>query len=128
MNLTKLSLAIILAHSLYGHIGNARPDVYFSDSADYQGAYLAHELEGGYIKFKMSDEASNIRISDKWYKLSSLKSFTQNSYGFQNFALKQDFIEMFEQSFLSYFSTMEFIEELNRLLEAFSRAHRADVK
>lgn len=123
MKLTKVILPAMVAVLMSGTL-MANPDVFFADSAQYQDAYLVHELDGDNIKFKMSvDNAVPVALPAHSYDLNALEAYAKNSYQFQNPAFKADFGKMFGQSFESHHQTVAFLNELVRMLAQFAAAY-----
>lgn len=100
----------------------ARPDVFFTDSDNYGGAYLAHEWgtpDFTMIRFKLTQPIANIRLPRDAFNYGRLKDFLSHHYVYQNPALRREFIRMLDQSFYSQFTTKEFLYELIHALRMF---------
>ncbi len=104
-------------------MGVAHPDVFFADSALYNNAYLVHELDGDYIKFKITEEVVDIVFPQDKFYFNSLVNYVSNIYQFANAALKDDFGNMFARSFESRYATRDFLTELARMLVLFKATY-----
>lgn len=118
-----LCLIFGLTVGLFSTSSFAEPDVFFKDSAKFKDAYLVHEFMGDAIKFKMSKPVRGVFLPARGFDFDALKKFTASEFKFTP-GFKNDFVKMFEMSFESKFGLNEFIQELNRLLRAFSRKYR----
>lgn len=105
----------------------ANPDVIFSDSADYNGTYLRHELKGSKIKFLLSGSVSGMTLPDEFFSADALIDFLEHKYVFTNENLKREFLLMFRMSIESKFTLQEFMSELLKFLTDFKRGmHDSD--
>jgi len=103
---------------------SAYPDVFFQDSDTYNGAYLRHELEdnGKKIRFILTSPILNTNITHNIYDVEKLKKYIKNNHLFFNQQLRAEFIDMLNTSFISSFTAKEFLEELQKVLDGFSRS------
>ncbi len=118
-----ITMPVLVIASLLATAGDAKPDVFFADSANYQDAYLVHEFSGNNIKFKMTNDAANIALPAQGYDFDALVAYTNHVYQFANPGLRSEFVKMFNQSFESASNTVPFLTELVRLLQHFAAAH-----
>lgn len=122
MRSVKISLLFVLVN-LSSTITLAHPDVFFSDSADYQEAHLIHKFSGDNIKFELSSNVANIIIPNHAYNFDALVNFVRNIYQFADPSLKKDFVQMFEMSIESSHGTLPFLTELVSMLQRFAARH-----
>lgn len=103
---------------------NAHPDVFFQDSDTHNGAYLRHEFEDDFtkIRFILTSPILNINIPNNLYDLDKLTNYIKNIHVFPSHELRREFITMLNSSFNSRFRAKEFLEELQKVLDGFSRS------
>lgn len=97
----------------------ADPDVFFSDSDNYNGAYLAHEFNGNKIKFLLTKPILYFQLPDEFFELEDLKNYINNTHNFPSSSMKNEFNKMLEQSFKSEFKAEKFLEELMSVFAGF---------
>jgi hypothetical protein len=100
---------------------NAHPDVSFVDSeSDYNNSFLKVELEADLVKFALTGNILNIKLSEQSYDYNLLLNYLESTYTNQDF--KSDFITMMQESFETRYRAKEFLEELQKLLIEFERS------
>lgn len=99
----------------------ASPDVFFIDSDNYGGAYLAHQFHGNNLRFLLTGNILNINLPNRLYDYDALKSYVKDRHVFPSEALRKEFIRMLDMSFYSNFSAKDFLQELLNVLNSFSR-------
>lgn len=95
------------------------PDVYFSDSDKYDGAYLSNEFDGNKVKFVLTGKILDFSMPNKFYDIDDLLFYIENTYIFSSQTIKNDFINMLQSSFQSQFKAKEFLNELLNMLNSF---------
>src|SRR5580698_11176962 len=91
----------IVAMFWLSSIMHANPDVIFSDSSDYDGAYLKHELDHNKLKFQLSQTVLDIHLPDEFFNVSKMVDFLEHKYIFKNDELKLEFLRMLRMSIVS---------------------------
>lgn len=116
-------IGILLSLS-FGHSAFANPDINFIDSERrYNGAYLRHEIHGNRIRFVIEGNIADIQMPARLFITDNLRRFIRN---YQNLtpALRQEFIEMLEQSMYSRHRAQPFLRRLIRVLDDYTAFRR----
>jgi hypothetical protein len=99
----------------------SKPDVFFADSDNYDGAYLNHEIKDGKIKFLLTKPILSFKLPDDYFDLDKLKDYISTTYKFEDPAMKVDFEKMLGHSFESAHKAKEFLTELLSVLAGFKQ-------
>lgn len=98
----------------------SNPDISFIDSrSKYNDSYLRHELEGNRIRFVIEGNIDNIQMPTTLFPIEDLKNFIRN-YRPLFPALREEFIDMLQQSMYSRYRAKTFLLALLRVLRHYN--------